>query len=90
MREMINDPEILAAYNEDALGIKGKFKGLFRPDSEAEVIDIVRSCASRKLSLTPQGLRSSLTGAAICEKGAALSLERMNRLKIPVRITATL
>ncbi len=80
MRKMIHDPEILAAYNEDALGIKGKFKGLFRPDSEAEVIDIVRSCASKKLSLTPQGLRSSLTGAAICEKGVALSLERMNRL----------
>jgi FAD/FMN-containing dehydrogenase len=80
MRKMIDDPEILEAYNEDALGIKGGFEGLFRPDSEAEVMDVVRDCASKKLSLTPQGLRSSLTGAAICEKGAALSLERMNRL----------
>jgi FAD/FMN-containing dehydrogenase len=80
MPEMITDPEIIAAYNEDALGIKGKFKGLFRPNSEAEVIDMVRACAAKKMSLTAQGLRSSLTGAAICEKGAALSLERMNRL----------
>ncbi len=80
MPEMIDDPEILAAYNEDALGIRGGFKGLFRPDSEGEVMDVVRDCAAKKLSLTPQGLRSSLTGAAICEKGAALSLERMNRL----------
>lgn len=80
MPEMITDPEILAAYNEDALGIKGKFKGLFRPNTEAEVIDMVRACASQKMPLTAQGLRSSLTGAAICEKGAALSLERMNRL----------
>ena len=77
---MITDPEIIAAYNEDALGIKGKFKGLFRPNSEAEVIDMVRACASNKMPLTAQGLRSSLTGAAICEKGVALSLERMNRL----------
>ena len=77
---MITDPEIIAAYNEDALGLKGKFKGLFRPNSEAEVIDMARTCISKKLSLTPQGLRSSLTGAAICEKGAAISLERMNRL----------
>jgi FAD/FMN-containing dehydrogenase len=80
MPEMITDPEILAAYNEDTLGIKGKFKGLFRPNSEAEVIDMVRACVSKKMPLTAQGLRSSLTGAAICEKGAALSLERMNRL----------
>jgi len=77
---MITDPEIIAAYNEDALGLKGKFKGLFRPNSEAEVIDIVRICISKKLPLTAQGLRSSLTGAAICGKGAALSLERMNRV----------
>ena len=68
MPEMITDPEILAAYNEDALGIKGTFEGLFRPNSEAEVIDMVRACASKKMSLTAQGLRSSLTGAAICEK----------------------
>ena len=80
MPEMIDDPEILTSYNEDALGIKGGFKGLFRPDSESEVMDIVLDCASRKFSLTPQGLRSSLTGASICEKGAVLSLERMNRL----------
>jgi len=77
---MITDPAILAAYNEDALGIKGKFKGLFRPDSEAEVIDMAQDCVARKLPLTAQGLRSSLTGAAICDAGAALSLERMNRL----------
>ncbi|EFK10974.1 FAD binding domain protein [delta proteobacterium NaphS2] len=80
MLKMITDPDILEAYNEDALGFKGEFNGLFRPDSESEVMDIVRDCASKKRFLTPQGLRSSLTGAAICEKGAVLSLERMNRL----------
>ncbi len=80
MRKMINDPEILAAYNEDALGIKGNMNGLFRPDTEGEVVDIVRSSVGEKRFLTPQGLRSSLTGAAICHKGSALSLERMNRL----------
>lgn len=80
MPEMITDPEILAAYNEDALGLKGDFKGLFRPTSEQEVIEIVNACVSKKVPLTAQGLRSSLTGAAICQKGAALSLERMNRV----------
>ncbi len=80
MKEMVTDPEIVAAYSEDALGIQGAFSGLFRPESETDVIEIVRLCAEEKLFLTPQGLRSSLTGAAVCEKGAALSLERMNRL----------
>ncbi|MCF8128414.1 MAG: FAD-binding oxidoreductase [Deltaproteobacteria bacterium] len=80
MLEMIDDPGILQAYNEDALGIKGRFEGLFRPETENEVMEIVRDCASKKMPLTCQGLRSCLTGAAMCETGAALSLERMNRL----------
>ena len=80
MPEMITDPEILAAYNEDALGLTGNFESLFRPTSEQEVLEIVRTCVSQKTPLTAQGLRSSLTGAAICKNGAALSLERMNRV----------
>ena len=80
MLKMIDDPGILEAYNEDALGMKGRFEGLFRPETESEVLEIVRNCASKKMPLTCQGLRSSLTGAAMCEMGAALSLERMNRL----------
>ncbi len=80
MPEMITDPEILAAYNEDTLGIQGGFERLYRPTSDREVLEIVKTCVSEEIPLTAQGLRSSLTGAAICEKGAALSLERMNRL----------
>lgn len=80
MHEMIRDSEILASYNVDVLGIQGGFEGVYRPLSKVDIIEIIRECISSKMPLTAQGLRSSLTGAAISESGCALSLEKMNRL----------
>ena len=77
---LITDPDILTSYNEDALGIVGCFHGVYRPQSEKEVSEYIRECASGKIPVTPQGLRSSLTGASICDRGVVLSLEKMNRL----------
>jgi glycolate oxidase len=77
---LITDPDILAAYNEDTLGITGDFDGVFRPRSEKEISEIIKACASENVPVTPQGLRSSLTGASICDRGVVLSLEKMNRI----------
>ena len=77
---LVTDPDIVTSYNEDALGMAGCFDGVFRPRSEQEVSECIRECASAKLPVTPQGLRSSLTCASISDRGVALSLEKMNRL----------
>ena len=77
---LITDPDILTSYNEDTLGMVGCFDGVFRPRSEEEISECIRECASAKIPVTPQGLRSSLTGASISDRGVALSLEKMNRL----------
>ena len=74
------DPDILSAYNEDALGIRGGFEAVFRAEAEDEIMDLVKKCAADRIPVTPQGLRSSLTGASMCDKGIALSLEKMNRI----------
>lgn len=77
---IITDPDILSAYNEDALGLRGSFEGVVRPADEQEIIDFVHSCRASRKPVTAQGLRSSLTGAALCDQGYALSLEKMNRI----------
>lgn len=78
--DIVRDPDILAAYNEDALGLQGGFEGVFRPCNEREIIQFVKMCRAERVPITPQGLRSSLTGASICHEGIALSLEKMNRI----------
>ncbi len=78
--EIVTDPDIIASYNQDALGLKGNFSGLVRPSSEEEIVDLIRYASSKGIKITPQGQRTSLTGAAIAEEGLALSLEKMNRI----------
>ncbi|MBW1723246.1 MAG: FAD-binding oxidoreductase [Deltaproteobacteria bacterium] len=78
--DIVTDPDILSAYNQDALGLQGNFEGVFRPSREEEIIEFLGQCAAEGKCVTAQGLRSSLTGASVCDRGYALSLEKMNRI----------
>lgn len=80
LSEIITDPDILASYNQDALGLKGNFQGVLRPASEEEIAEMIKEASDKGTKLTPQGLRTSLTGASISQEGLALSLEKMDRI----------
>ncbi len=80
MYGLITDRDIVESYSVDSLGLRGQFLGVLRPCSEEEVLMAVREASAQGIKLTPQGLRSSLTGASIAQEGVALSLERMNRI----------
>ncbi len=46
-----------------------------------QIQDLIRFCRARRVALTPRGLGTSTTGAAVpARKGIVLSTERMNRL----------
>jgi glycolate oxidase len=77
---LITDPDIRAAYAADTSGLSHVPDAVARPGSEAEVVDLLRFCNERRIAVTPQGLRSSTTGASVPITGIALSLERMNRV----------
>lgn len=77
---LIRDPDIIKAYSQDALGIKGNFQGVVRPKGEEEILEVISYCHKTSTKLTPQGLRTSLTGASMADEGIALCLEGMNRI----------
>lgn len=74
------DAEIRHAYSADASGMAHDPEAVARPTTEAEVVDLMQRCASHGVALTPQGLRSSTTGASVPERGIALALEQMSRI----------
>lgn len=74
------DPEACGAYAADVSGLSQVPPAVARPESEAEVADLLRLCSDRAIPITPQGLRSSTTGASVATTGIVLSLERMARL----------
>src|SRR5258707_8184884 len=71
------DPDVLAAYLEDAAHFPGGFAaGVSTPASEAEVAALVRSAES----VLPIGAQSSLTGGATPRGEVLLSTARLNRV----------
>lgn len=74
------DPEVCAAYAADASGLSNVPDAVARPGSEEEVADLLRRCSSHGIPVTPQGLRSSTTGASVPREGIVLSLEKLSRV----------
>lgn len=76
----VTDPDIVQGYCHDALGLQGGFEAVFRPENTADIQEFLRMYSDKGMSVTCQGLRSSLTGASMAPGGVALSLERFNRI----------
>src|SRR5690348_2768428 len=71
------DPDVVAAYLEDAAHFPGGFAaGVVAPASAAEVAALVRSAAA----VLPIGAQSSLTGGATPRGEVVLSTARLNRI----------
>lgn len=78
---ILEDPSILESYLEDASGAPpGRAAGLVRPASETEAAAFLRASRERGLKILPQAARSSLTGGAIPQGEAVLSVEGMSEI----------
>lgn len=75
--KVTTDPDVLAAYREDASHVVGAPEGLVRPESAQETAAVLAEAQARRIPVTPCGLRSSTTGAGLAPRGWALSTERM-------------
>lgn len=81
MNHPITDPAILDGYNGDALGYRGSPAGLFRPESEEEIVEILRWADDTGETLTPAALRSATTGSCVCHGGYLLSTEKLQAVR---------
>lgn len=74
------DPDVRAAHSEDASGLVALPDAVARPQSEEEIVELVRESVAKKIPLTPQGLRSSTVGSPLAFGGIALALQGMGRV----------
>lgn len=88
-------PDAIAPFERDWLDAYGaRPAGVALPASTAEVAAVMRLCAERGLSITPQGGNTGLNGGSVLsegETGIILSLSRMNRIEHidPLEMTAS-
>lgn len=76
-----NNIDEIQNYLLDASNYTGYCEAVYFPESESEVIDILKKCSEGKKRVTVSGNGTGLTGARVPEGGIVLSLEKMNRIK---------
>ncbi|NMB81111.1 MAG: FAD-binding oxidoreductase [Ignavibacteria bacterium] len=67
-------------YLVDASNYSGYCEAVYFPESESEVIDILKKCSDENKRITISGNGTGLTGARVPEGGVVLSLDKMNRV----------
>lgn len=75
-----NDPADFQNYLSDAANYKGSCEKVLIPESENEIIEIIKKANLEKMQVTISGNRTGLTGAAVPEGGIVLSMEKLNKI----------
>lgn len=71
------DADIRASVAADASGLVLTPASVARPSSLQDVVDLLKECSRKKLSVTPAGGQTSTTAASITDTGVLLSLRGM-------------
>lgn len=74
------DESVRLAFAADASGVRMMPEGVARPESEAEVAEVLRQASAAQLPVTPAGAQTSYTAASITERGIVLSTRGLDRI----------
>ncbi len=79
---VMSDPAQLAAFGSDALtAFNQRPEAIAMPESEAEVIEIVRACHDARVPFVARGSGTSLSGGSLpVAGGIVIALNRLNRV----------
>lgn len=78
--EVNTDPGVRAAYSADASGLVMMPDSVARPESQEEVVTILKAATAARSAITPAGAQSSTTGASVTDSGILLSMRGMGRI----------
>lgn len=78
--ELIEDPDIVKGLCTDSSNYPGYADAIVRPKSTNEVVEILKEANLKKISVTPIGNRSSLTGSAAPLGGWILDTSLMTKI----------
>jgi D-lactate dehydrogenase (cytochrome) len=75
-----SDPEQIQNYLFDASNYKGFADSVYIPETESEIVQLIKKFNEEKIKVTVTGNGTGLTGARVPEGGVIISLEKMNRV----------
>lgn len=67
-------------YLSDASNYSGYCEAVYFPESENDVVEVLKNCSTGKTRIIVSGNGTGLTGARVPEGGVVLSIEKMNKV----------
>jgi len=79
---LLTDKEMLSPYESDGLtAFAVTPRGVVIPETQEEVIEVVKICAQHKVPFVSRGSGTSLSGGTLpVENGIVIALNRLNRI----------
>ena len=77
---LLRDPSALEGYARDVSGLRAVPDAVARPESAAEVVEIMRQAAAEGTCVTAAGAQTSTTGASVAATGWLLSTRPLSRI----------
>lgn len=75
-----SNPEEFESYLSDASNYKGIAEKVFIPETETEIIELLKQFNQDKIRVTVSGNGTGLTGSRVPEGGVVISLEKFNKI----------
>jgi D-lactate dehydrogenase (cytochrome) len=75
-----NNPDEFQNYLSDASNYQGTAEAVYLPESEDEIIELVKKFNMDKIRVTISGNGTGLTGSRVPEGGVVLSTEKMDKI----------
>lgn len=75
-----NDPDHIQNYLFDASNYKGFAESVYIPETEEEIVQLLKNFNKDKIKVTVTGNGTGLTGARVPEGGVVISLEKLNQV----------
>lgn len=73
-------PDEIQNYLSDASNLKGNCDAVYFPETETDVISILKEANEKKINVTISGNGTGLTGARVPQGGIVISTEKMNHI----------
>ena len=73
-------PDEIQNYLSDASNFKGHCEAVYFPETESDVISILKEANEKKIKVTVSGNGTGLTGARVPQGRIVLSTEKMNHI----------
>ncbi|MGB9613251.1 MAG: FAD-binding oxidoreductase [Candidatus Margulisiibacteriota bacterium] len=75
------DPDIVKAFLEDSSNLSGGYaQGVYLPESESDISEILSECNAKKIPLTVSGGQTGTVGGCIPFGGWILSTQKLNKI----------